>query len=88
MLFVEMKSKAIMNYKEVTIVQYKNINAVSLGIIQKKSKTYTPAERKLKTAAAENGQYGTNTKIGLDPLLNWISGRTQIMLKEVQIEKK
>ncbi len=86
LLFVEMKSK-LNELEEVTIVQYKNINAVSLGIIPKNQKTYTPAERKLKTASGLDGQYGTNTKIGLDPLLNWISGRTRMLKKEVQIEK-
>lgn len=86
LLFVEMKSK-LNELEEVTIVQYKNINAVSLGIIPKNQKTYTPAERKLKTASDLDGQYGTNTKIGLDPLLNWISGRTRMLKKEVQIEK-
>ena len=86
LLFVEMKSK-LNELEEVTIVQYKNINAVSLGIIPKNQKTYTPAERKLKAASGLDGQYGTNTKIGLDPLLNWISGRTRMLKKEVQIEK-
>lgn len=87
LLFVEMKSK-LNELDEVTIVQYKNINAVALGIIPKNQKTYTPAERKLKTASDLDGQYGTNTKIGLDPLLNWISGRTRMLKKEVEVEKK
>jgi hypothetical protein len=87
LLFVEMKSK-LNELEEVTIVQYKNINAVSLGIIPKNQRTYTPAERKLKTASDVDGQYGTNTQIGLDPLLNWISGRTRMLKKEVEVEKK
>ena len=86
LLFVEMKSK-LNELEEVTIVQYKNINAVSLGIIPKNQKTYTPAERKLKAASDLDGLYGTNTKIGLDPLLNWISGRTRMLKKEVEVEK-
>jgi len=35
---------------EVRINEYKNINAVSLGIISPNTKHYTPAERKLYTA--------------------------------------
>ena len=87
LLFVEMKSK-LNELDEVTIVQYKNINAVALGIIPKNQRSYTPAERKLKTASDIDGQYGTNTQIGLDPLLNWISGRTRMLKKEVEVEKK
>ena len=82
LLFVEMKSK-LNELEEVTIVQYKNINAVSLGIIPKNQKTYTPAERKLKAAS----EMSIGTIISIDPLLNWISGRTRMLKKEVQIEK-
>jgi hypothetical protein len=35
---------------EVVIRRYNNINAVSLGIIPANQKSYTPAERKLRTA--------------------------------------
>jgi len=86
LLLIKMES-LITELEEVAIINYKNINAVSLGIIPKNQKTYTPAERKLKTASGLDGQYGTNTKIGFDPLLNWISGRTRMLKKEVQIEK-
>ena len=82
LLFVEMKSK-LNELEEVTIVQYKNINAVSLGIIPKNQKTYTPAERKLKAAS----EMSIGTIISIDPLLNWISGRTRMLKKEVKIEK-
>lgn len=83
LLFVEMKSK-LNELEEVTIVQYKNINAVSLGIIPKNQKTYTPAERKLKAAS----EMSIGTIISIDPLLNWISGRTRMLKKEVEVEKK
>ena len=79
LLFVEMKSK-LNELEEVTIVQYKNINAVSLGIIPKNQKTYTPAERKLKAAS----EMSIGTIISIDPLLNWISGRTRMLKKEVE----
>lgn len=83
LLFVEMKSK-LNELEEVTIVQYKNINAVSLGIIPKNQKTYTPAERKLKAAS----EMSIGTIISIDPLLNWISGRTRMLKKEVEVERK
>ncbi len=77
---------------EVIVKQYPNINAVSLGIIPGNTKHYTPAQRKLKTAsdadpsASLNGMAGGS--VGLDPLLNWMSGRTAMLKKEVEAEKK
>lgn len=70
--------------KEVTIIDYKNINAEALGIVPKGQKTYTPAERKLKTA----GEMSIGSVISVDPLLNWISGRTSMLKKELEVEKK
>ena len=46
-------------------------------------KTYTPAERKLKTAS----EMSIGTIISIDPLLNWISGRTRMLKKELEVEK-
>lgn len=63
---------------EVEITKYNNINAVSLGILSKPAKVYTPAERKVRTA----------TTGLLDPLLNFMSGRTKRLKQEVSIEKK
>ncbi len=77
---------------EVVVKQYKNINAVSLGIIPGDTKRYTPAERKLKAASGvgakgnEDGSMGGSA--GLDPLFNWMSGRTTMLKKEVEVEKK
>lgn len=63
--------------KEV-IVADDGITAESLGIVPKGQKKYTPAERKLETA-----------KLGIvDPLINWISGRTKELKKEVALENK
>lgn len=74
---------------EVKISEYKNINAVSLGIISPNTKHYTPAERKLYTATGGGvNQFGTNTVVSLDGILNSISGRTAMLKKEVIIERK
>jgi len=77
---------------EVIVKQYKNINAVSLGIIAANTKHYTPAERKLKAASSadikgnKDGTMGASAS--LDPLFNWMSGRTALLKKELEIEKK
>lgn len=78
----------IRQLKEVVINEYGNINSESLGLVPRGQKRYTPAERKLKTATGTDAQIGTNTVVGLDPLLNWFSGRTSMLKKEVEIEKK
>jgi hypothetical protein len=63
---------------EVVLTEYKRINAKDLGIINYTPKKLTPAERRLYTA-----QSGV-----LDPLLNWISGRTKDLKEELEVEKK
>nr|WP_315165148.1 carboxypeptidase-like regulatory domain-containing protein [uncultured Flavobacterium sp.] len=74
------KMEPIMNQlKEVVIRRYDNINAVSLGIIPKGQKSYTQAERKLRTATSGGG---------IDGLLNLFSGRTAMLKKELAVEKK
>lgn len=77
LIFIPMKS-LISELDEVTLINYKNINAISLGIISPNTKIYTPAERKVRTA----------TTGLLDPLLNLISGRTKVLKNDVAIEKK
>ncbi|PWA06614.1 hypothetical protein DB895_03615 [Flavobacterium psychrotolerans] len=67
--------------KEVTINQNSNINAENLGIIPYGQKKYTPAERKLYTATTGGGI------VPLDPIINWISGRTTMLKKEIIVEK-
>lgn len=77
---------------EVVVKKYKNINAIALGIISPSTKSYTPAERKLRAATGadfkgnEDGTMGASAS--LDPLLNWISGRTALLKKELEVEKK
>jgi hypothetical protein len=76
---VVLKMKALLSeLEEVTLVKYKNIDAVALGIVPMNQKTYTPAERKLHTASTGF----------IDPLLNLASGRTAMLKKAVKIEKK
>ena len=78
------KMEPIMNQlNEVIVRRYDNINAVSLGIIPKNQKSYTPAERKYATASS-----GKLNPMGLDPLLNFFSGRTAMLKKEMEVEKK
>jgi hypothetical protein len=91
LLFVKMEP--IMNQlREVMVFQYKHINAVAMGIIPKGQKTYTPAERKLNTASnpymTGNVDGTTGGSIGLDPLFNMMSGRTAMLKKVVEVEKK
>ncbi|MEY4432463.1 MAG: hypothetical protein RLZZ44_593, partial [Bacteroidota bacterium] len=76
--------KPIMNeLKEVIVRRYPNISAEALGIIPYGQKKYTPAERKLATATS-----GRLNPMGLDPLLNYFSGRTAMLKKELEVEKK
>jgi hypothetical protein len=77
LVFIEMKS-LISVLDEITLTEYKSINAVSLGIIPANQKSYTPAERKVRTA----------TTGLIDPLLNWASGRTSMLKSQVGIERK
>lgn len=83
------KLEPIMNkLDEVQVFQYKNINAVALGIISKDQKTYTPAERRYKTAMGYDAQIGLNTSLTIDPLFNLLSGRAAELRKNLLIEKK
>lgn len=81
-LNINMTSK-ITQLKEVIVNKHPEINAVALGISPKGIKKYTPAERRLATASSMK----LNT-MGLDPLLNAISGRTEMLKKELEVEKK
>lgn len=77
--------------KEVVITEYPNINAEALGIVSKGQKTYTPAERKL-AAAGEFKWYSPLLipfgGMGIDGLINQISGRKAMLKKELLVEKK
>ncbi|KAF2327257.1 carboxypeptidase-like regulatory domain-containing protein [Flavobacterium daemonense] len=88
------KLSMVMNQlQEVVVRNYNGINAVALGIVPNGQKTYTQAERRLRTATAldpeansENGMAGGS--ISMDPLLNFFSGRTAMLKKEAEVEKK
>lgn len=78
--------------QEVIVRRYDNINAVALGIVPSNQKTYTESERKLRTAtaldatASASGMAGGS--ISADPFLNFLSGRTKMLKKELIVEKK
>lgn len=76
---------------EVKINEYKNINAVSLGILSKPAKKYTPAERRLATAGELHWYSPLLIPVGgmsVDGMINSISGRTAMLKKELVVERK
>lgn len=91
LFFMKLKQQIKM-LEEVYIKSYSEINAVSLGIIPKGTKSYTPAQRRLRTATAPfidlNAGGMAGGSIGVDPLINWISGRTAMLKKELEVENK
>ncbi len=68
---------------EVIINDYSHINSVRLGLVPANQKKYTPAERRLATAS----QFKMNP-LGLDPIFNAFSGRTAMLRKAAETEKK
>jgi hypothetical protein len=83
LLFIPMES-LVSELNEVVMTEYKSINAESLGIIPKGMKSYTPAERRLKTAS----EFKLGTSMPLDGLINALSGRTKQLKKELKVERK
>jgi hypothetical protein len=90
--FITMEMTAKINQlEEVEIIHYNKINAVDLGILSKKPKVYTPAERRLENAGVFRPTDILLIPFGgmpIEPLLNAISGRTKQLKKELQIERK
>jgi hypothetical protein len=87
------KMQPILNQlKEVIVKRYDNINAAALGIIPYGQKKYTAAERKLYTAtdldAKGNADGMAGGSVSGDGLLNYFSGRTAMLKKEAEVEKK
>lgn len=89
--FLVVKMKPLVHQLNEVIVR-NGINAVSMGIIPQGQRFYTPAERRLNTANNLNASANVGTMMGgsisADPLLNWISGRTKMLKKDVAVEKK
>ncbi len=83
--------KKIEQLEEVKIVNYSNINTVSLGIQKTTPKSYTPAERKLRTATALYAQANVGNmaggSVGLDPLINAITGRTKMLKRNLSLDQ-
>ena len=90
-LFVITLHAKVISLDEVEMKTYPNINAVSLGILLKQPKKYTPAERRLKTAGEIHWYSPLLIPLGgmpVDGLINSISGRTTMLKKELTIERK
>ncbi|CAM4000678.1 hypothetical protein FLAN108750_04390 [Flavobacterium antarcticum] len=88
---IKMTSK-VLQLDEVQIYENARINAVALGILSSPAKVYTPAERRLRTATELDASLNVGTmaggSIGLDPLMNWISGRTAMLKRALKAEEK
>lgn len=75
--------------EEVEVNTYPNINATSLGILEKPAKSYTPAERRLRStrhvfiSPVKGGGMG----FSFDPVLNYLTGRTHRLKNELEVEK-
>ncbi len=81
-IMVVKMSASITPLREVKINDNAGVTAEKLRIIPKGQKKYTPAERRLNEATTGGGL------VPLNPILNAISGRTAMLKKEVEIEKK
>ncbi len=71
-------------YQLEEIVINNDINAESLGLVPKGQLRRTVAERRLYTASAMK----VGTVIGLDPIINAISGRTRMLKRAYAAEKQ
>jgi hypothetical protein len=91
LFFIRLKPQ-VNQLAEVVVKNYNGINAFSLGIISRKMKSYTPAERRLRASSVfaldSNHDGSMGGSIGIDPLFNWMSGRTARLTKELEVEKK
>lgn len=83
---IQMTSKLVV----LNEVEIKSYNAVSMGILQKPAVSYTPAERRLKTAGDFKPIHLLALLGGgmpLDPVFNAINGRTKRLKKELKLER-
>jgi hypothetical protein len=88
---IKMTAK-VTELQEVIVNKHPEINAVALGISKKGIIQLTPAERRLKVASDFDPELSvsgmTGGSVGIDPILNAISGRTKMLKKELEVEKK
>ncbi|MCG2610734.1 transposase [Flavobacterium sp. SM15] len=85
---VRMRAK-VTQLKEV-VVKGNTIDEVSLGIVSKKVKPVTPAERRLATAGDFKPIHLLNILGGslpFDPIINKINGKTARLKKEIKVER-
>lgn len=80
-IVVKMKTKTN-QLKEVIVNKKEVVTALSTGVLQKPAKKYTHAERKLYEATSGGGL------IPLNPIINWFTGRTAMLKKEIVVEKQ
>lgn len=86
-LYIPMETN-VKELNELTLTEYKSITPEALGIIPYGMKKFTPAERRLAQATGSTNQYGLNTQVSFDALLNAISGRTKMLKRALKTEKK
>lgn len=91
-LVVKMSVKT--NQLKEVVVQNQTITPESVGVISSDVPVYTPAERRLKAASEMKTEVGVNggaesgISMSLDAIINGISGRTKMLKKELNIERK
>ena len=85
---LEIQVEGYANQLDEVEVNNTRINPEDLGLVPRGQKTYTPAERRLLVATGNVVTVGTGFSIGLDPLLNLISGRTTMLKSELVVERR
>lgn len=88
---LDVKMVAKVNELREVYIEKSKITSESLGLVAPGQKQYTPAERKLKTAGDFKPIHLLNILGGalpFDPIINKISGKTEKLKKEVQIERR
>lgn len=81
-------SSLLNQLEEVEVVEYRSINATSLGIIPIDFVHLTPAEKELDFAKNFHFKGKSGVTFTIDPIINAISGRTKRMKRNVKIEEK
>ncbi|RZJ71493.1 MAG: hypothetical protein EOO45_11875 [Flavobacterium sp.] len=83
---------AVTELEEIIVYKNNNLTSEALGLVPKGQRRYTPAERRLKTASDMTPTFFVGTMAGIavptDPIINAITGRTKMLRKELQVEKK